>query len=342
MSLPKPLVRVLFAAGATLLAGAAVAEEAGSDSGVFTAQWENDLLAGTDRHYTNGIRLSYVSPAVRDQLAWAADALEWLYPFDRRADARFGVALGQSIFTPGDITTSALIADDRPYAGWLYLGLSLHAEAAQPVLGADVDFLDTLQINLGVVGPWSLAEETQKFVHDLVNGQRPNGWDNQLDNEPGFALILERKWRTPPLTFAGLEADALPSVTASLGNVETSAGLAAMVRFGDNLDVDYGPPNISSNLTGREFFERVTDGFAWYVFAGASGRAVAHNIFLDGNTFESSHSVDKKYAVGDLQAGAAVVLDNWRLAFSYLLRSKEFDGQDEPDRFGAVSLSVSF
>lgn len=338
----KPLVLALLAVTAIAVAGVAQAAEAESDRGVFTAQWENDLLAGTDRHYTNGIRFSYVSPSVRDQLPWAADALEWLYPFDRRANARFGVALGQSIFTPGDIATPALIVDDRPYAGWLYLGFSLHAEAAQPLWGTDVDFLDTLQLNVGVVGPWSLAEQTQTFVHDLINVQEPEGWDNQLGNEPGVALILERKWRTPPLTFAGLEADALPSVTASLGNVQTSAGVAAMVRLGDNLDVDYGPPNISSNLTGREFFERVQGGLAWYVFAGASGRAVAHNIFLDGNTFQSSHSVDKKYVVGDLQAGAAVIFDNWRLAFTYLLRSKEFDGQDEPDRFGALSLSVRF
>lgn len=31
-----------------------------------------------------------------------------------------------------------------------------------------------------------------------------------------------------------------------------------------------------------------------YVFAGAEGRGVASNIFLDGNTFEDSHTVDRE------------------------------------------------
>ncbi|MCW5700515.1 MAG: lipid A deacylase LpxR family protein [Rhodospirillales bacterium] len=334
---------ILFALGTSVEAdegGKAGDDE--SDLGVFTVQWENDTLSRTDRHYTNGIRLSWVSPKLKEQMPWAEDALRWLYPFDPGAKARIGVAVGQSIFTPGDIAAYELIEDDRPYAGWLYLGLSLHVDAKQKVFGTDVDFLDTLQLNVGIVGESSLAEQTQKFVHEAIKVQSPNGWEHQLDNEPGFALILERKWRTPALEFVGLEADAIPNLAVSIGNVDTSAGAGALIRFGDSLSVDYGPPNISSNLTGREFFDRVPGNFAWYLFAGASGRFVGRNIFLDGNTFGDSHSVNKNYLVGDLQAGAAVVYQNWRLAFTYLIRSREFEHQDEADRFGALNLSVRF
>lgn len=82
--------------------------------------------------------------------------------------------------------------------------------------------------------------------------------------------------------------------------------------------------------------------FAWYLFAGAQGRAVARDIFLDGNTFSSSHSVDKKTFVADFQAGAAVIYRGVRLAATQVYRTREFDGQPQADRFGAISLSVRF
>ena len=87
--------------------------------------------------------------------------------------------------------------------------------------------------------------------------------------------------------------------------------------------------------------ERTAD-FAWYVFAGAQARVVAHDIFLDGNTFSSSHSVDKKRLVGDFQLGAAIIYRGARLAITQVFRTREFEGQRQADRFGSVSLSIPF
>lgn len=321
---------------------AASTEDEVSDSGVFTIQYENDVLAGTDRHYTNGIRLTYVSLKLRDQIPWARDVLQWLYPFDPGADARVGISLGQSMFTPGDITVAEPIPDDRPYAGWLYAGFFLNVEGSRSLVGADFDVLDTLELDLGVVGPASLAEQTQKFVHEIIGSPDPKGWDNQLKNEPGVLLILERKLRTSSLRLGPFEMDAVPSAGVSLGNVETSANIGSIVRFGQGLEVDYGPPMIRPKLSGRTFFDRAPRPFDWYFFAGATGRFVARDIFLDGNTFRDSPSVDKKNVVGTFSAGAAAVYHGVRLTFSYVFNTREFDGQVSPDRFGAVSLSFRF
>jgi lipid A 3-O-deacylase len=312
------------------------------ERGVFTFQYENDMLAGIDRDYTSGVRLSYTSPRLREQIPWAATALQWLYPFDPGADARLRVSVGQNMYTPGDIEVRELIPDDRPYAGWLYAGIALNIEANQDFLGRRFDTLDTLEVELGVVGPASLAEETQTFVHDLIGSPEPKGWGNQLRNEPGVLIVLERKLRPPPLSWGRLQTDAIPSLSVSLGNVETSASLGGIVRLGQGLEVDFGPPMIRPNLAGRTFFERAPRRLNWYVFAGAEGRLVAQDIFLDGNTFRDSHRVDKKHVVGNFQAGAAATYQNVRLTFSYVLRTLEFDGQDSPDRFGAISVSYRF
>ena len=97
----------------------------------------------------------------------------------------------------------------------------------------------------------------------------------------------------------------------SLGNIFTYAAAGAMVRFGQRLRADWGQPRIQPALSGSDFVNHgaLHDGPAWYVFAGTEGRAVARNIFLDGNTWEDGPSVDKKPFVADLTAGAAV---SWR------------------------------
>jgi hypothetical protein len=83
-------------------------------------------------------------------------------------------------------------------------------------------------------------------------------------------------------------------------------------------------------------------GFGWYLFAGIEGRAVARNIFLDGNTFRGSRSVDKKHLVGDLQFGFVLDWSDVRLGYTHVLRSREFQAQESVDGFGSLSLSVKY
>lgn len=310
-------------------------------SGTWTIQIENDRFADTDRHYTHGSRLAWVSDKTTGGLPWVRELLATLYPFAEMRGGRIGFALGQNIYTPEDIRRSDLIQGDRPYAGWLYGAASVYAETKQPMLGTRFDVLDTVELQLGMVGPASLAEPTQKFVHKLIDTTRPNGWDNQLKNEPGIALLAERKWRTPPLVLGGVEMDAIPHVGAALGNVYTHANAGGTLRIGRNLWLDYGPPHIQPALSG---LEAVNPGGDWgfYLFAGGEGRAIGRNIFLDGNTFADSHSVDKRSFVGDFNVGAALIWRGVRVAYTHIVRTREFDGQREPDAYSAVSLSVRF
>ena len=197
---------------------------------------------------------------------------------------------------------------------------------------------------MGIVGRHSFAEDVQKTWHRWFDFQRPNGWDNQLKDEPGIMLSFERKWRRWwPFQALNLDGDVTPHVGANLGNVLTQGAVGLTVRVGSELSrqFDYGPPRIRPSLPGSDYF--VTDGvFAWYIFFGVEGRGVLHNIFLDGNTFRDSHSVDKKPLVGDVQGGIAFILGNVRLAYTHVFRTKEFDSQDDTDQFGAFSISVIF
>ena len=102
------------------------------------------------------------------------------------------------------------------------------------------------------------------------------------------------------------------------------------------------PPRVRPAMPGSGYFETPDDGWTWQLFAGATGRAVAHNIFLDGNTFKDSHSVDKNYFVGDLTGGLAFTISDYRLAYSINYRSDEFKNQGDDSVFGSLTLSTRF
>lgn len=351
-------MRLVAAFVLAVLASAPAATRAAPDKGVLTLQIENDRIAATDRHYTQGGRLSYLlaEGAFPAWLGGLGNALNWgpLFAFGRgdKTIQRRGYAIGQSIFTPENVRRKTLVVGDRPYAGWLYAGFSAHTEhritsPADP--GGDPVRLDTVELDIGVVGPAAFAAEVQNNFHDLINSSRSRGWDNQLDNEPGIVLSVERRWRLPvhPLrsgrirTNNVLGMDVLPHIGGSLGNVMTYAAVGATVRFGMDLFKDFGPPRIRPSLSGSHAFD-VKRGFGWYLFAGGEGRLVARNIFLDGNTFSDSHSVDKRLLVGDAQIGIAIIFPGARLTYTHVFRTREFRGQRRADRFGAFSLSVRF
>ena len=302
-----------------------------ADSGTFAIVFENDSFTASDRNYTNGVRLSYLSSANGGPKLsrWVADRLMGAAPEDR---VYSGLALGQSMFTPQDIDVPQLLPDQHPYAGWLYLSFSLLVDSGES--------LNTLSVDLGLVGPDTGVEWTQRTVHDIFGAQDPKGWDNQLGNEVGIAIAYDHKWRALAEWEAiGLGIDLTPNAGFTLGNVRTDLNAGLTLRIGNNLQNDYGPPRIRPSLAGGGFFEPV-DRFSWYVFAGVTGRAVAYDIFLDGNTLRDSTEVDRRPFVGDAQAGLVVQFGRWQLGFTAVTRTEEFETQKDSQIFGAISLSV--
>ena len=69
---------------------------------------------------------------------------------------------------------------------------------------------------------------------------------------------------------------------------------------------------------------------------------VLHDITLDGNTFRSSHGVDKRPFVADVGYGIAMTQGNWRIAIARYHRTREFRGQDEIPVYGTITVGRKF
>lgn len=307
---------------------------------------ENDsFIDHHDKHYTQGLRISFASgEQMSGDLAYPwlrAIADTVMLPAEAPGSLRYGLFFGQSLFTPENLFLRIPDPRDRPYAGWLYGGLTVYRETAA--------HLDRADLTLGLVGPGAGGEATQNTWHRAAplpefRGSHANGWGSQLRDEPGLILSEQRQWR-----FAGglgpVEADLLPEVNASLGNIFTYAAAGGLFRIGQGLQVDWGQPRVQPALAGSDFINhRAFEGrwAAWYLFAGAEARAIARNIFLDGNSFERSASVSKRPVVVDLTGGIMAYVAFARLSVSYTRRTKEFNTQNTPDEFLSLTVAVNF
>lgn len=300
-------------------------------NGTLSIVLENDLFSQKDHHYTNGLQAVWV-PDDAPPPAWALRFARLLPWFPAGGEVRPGYALGHAMFTANDISLVDPPPEEPPYAGWLYGSIGMNVWSGSQA--------DQLTLTLGVVGPASLAEQGQKFIHKVTGSDKPRGWDTQLENEPGIVLTYQRSWRGQAIDApGGLKLDLTPHVGGALGNVYTYANAGLTLRYGRGLPRDDGPLRVQPGAPGSGLYV-AGDDFGWYVFAGLDGRAVAQNIFLDGNTFRDSRSVDKEPFVGDLQLGFALTWRSARLSYAHVFRTREYSGQPRNEDFGALSLSM--
>ncbi|MGD2170542.1 MAG: lipid A deacylase LpxR family protein [Gammaproteobacteria bacterium] len=303
--------------------------------GFWSLELENDLWGSEDdRFYTGGWQFSYSSP---DPPPAYLDRISELVPFyNKGVTGYYGFNIGQKIYTPENTETSSLLEDDRPYAGWLFVESFIGHRYDDR---GDREKINGLILTLGIVGPAALGEDTQRLIHLATGDDDPEGWDNQLGNELGLNATYLHKWRyifgfdQPRQYEAGLHTG------LTIGNVYSYASAGFMLRWGTHLKDDIGPPTISPGFPGLPAFNPDRQA-NWYLFAGFEVRAVARDIFLDGNTNVDSPSVDRDPLVGDFQFGAAVRFRDTRIAFSQMIRSREFEGQPENTRIGLINFTL--
>lgn len=325
----------LLLASAAALAGPPRPPE-GSEFQLFV---ENDMLSHTDRYYTNGIKLGVGIPFDLLQLP-ATELLEQLAPAGGGA-IHLGLFLGQNVYTPRSIKISAPQPFDRPWAAWLYLG-----GVAQR---AKDNRLDTVEIDLGMVGPAALGRQVQSNWHRLIGSPQPMGWDNQLPNEPAFLASYLAKSKYALARLARLELEAIPHGGATVGTVMTLARVGGTVRLGRYM-TGFGPDTIEPGGAMLQNLRRdIEPGrghkLEWYVFAGVDHRLIAHNIFLDGTVFRDSPGVRHRPHVYDVTLGFSLRIDPVRLSVTRVRRSEEFftpASTGGRQTFDSINLGIEF
>jgi len=323
-------------------------ETSGNNLNTFALYVENDYFAGQDGEYSSGLKLTW-SSAIKDHFPKDIWPHRWLYPLvkhiplEKFSDRKKNItcAFGQNIYTPEDIESEDIVEDERPYAGVSYLSVGFHSRLERQ--------MDTIEVSLGLVGPSSYAEQCQKAVHKIFDDIEPNGWDNQLNNEPILEIIYEHKKKIMQSGInAGFGHDLILNTGGGIGNALIYYNLGLAYRLGWNLPNDFGifPIRTVSSFNGtldEEASQSASKNkFGIQLFCSAEGRAVLRNIFLDGNTCSDSPSVDKKPVVSDLMSGINLSSGHAQLSIAYVYRSKEYETQKKAQKFGSINFSISY
>ncbi len=233
-----PLIGILALVIATATSNVACAQ----DSDTFSLLFDNDWFNNHDRHYTSGLQLSW-TPSADSTPRWLVNTAHALPLFADDGEVRATYALGQTMYTPADIRTATPSLTDRPYAGYLYASIALSSRTERR--------MDQIQLQLGVVGPSSFADEVQDWTHGIAGGRKPAGWHTQLHDEPIVQVFYQRSYKlVPPTRVAGMMFDFQPHIGAAVGNAFDYVNAGAQARIGFNLPDDFGPARIAPGPLG--------------------------------------------------------------------------------------------
>lgn len=315
-------VRVFIAAFTlSLLCGQVVADEA------LSIYLDNDSRftkpnGNTDRHYTNGAKIVY---AAQPDWQWLDDFSNWNFGQAGEAvDSAVGFFIGQNIYTPDHADKPHKRGpEDRVFAGWLYTGMFAQRATA--------DVLDHAEINIGVIGPSSHAEDIQDCIHELIRSEKPNGWDEQLDDEFAIDLKLMRQQRLAGAWLQPTEhTDVIGEYGFTAGSVHRHAQAGLTFRYGRNLAGTFNPGRLTLPSAISRFRQKDTA----YVFVRGAVRAVEYDRFLTG--------LDHEPVVGELNAGFVYQKGRFEFGYSQTFLTREYEEQSGKDSYGTFTVSMLF
>ena len=315
--------------------------ENGPDWRTFNVTVENDAFAlgKSDKYFSSNIRLQLESVDF-DQFndSNTPKIFRTLFGntkiFKNTVSSRsITYEIGQSIFTPADITIDVPQPDDLPYAGLLYGSAGFKARKET--------YADTIALLAGFVGPVSLAEQTQEFVHGITGSDAPKGWKHQLHNEPVLNLSYERRWQlNRGILGDSIHYELVGIGQAKLGNMLTGAELGGAVVISKyTSDVFRGASSMDPK-SGYLFQNDIQKGP--YCYFGGTGELTLRNIFLDGNTFRDSPDVDKNYTHLSMFLGVGYAISKWNASMSWTKETERFKTQNGGFYYGSISVSYRF
>lgn len=321
--------------------------------------FENDLFSGSDRYYTGGFQVMWGEKG--GEANFLSRPLERFLCGHNCDDSRrvlYSQKIGQLIYTPADISVSGPQPNDRMYGAFLYYG------AESLFVGTDPTVTRSVGYQIGMVGPVALGEQAQDVAHHLTGSEKPQGWEHQLHNEPAFVVTYMLEKRLVRARHDLADGALWVSVGGGVGNLATFGGTGIKYAIGRNLPLQINPSQVGPKtlplsqreLSGLESFEPHGNCLgifsACFVFVGADVRVIAHNMFLDGNSFQHNNgNVNKEPFFYDLVIGfraafnSGSALDGWYINFSQTRRSAEFkspDGISPAQSFGNITIGREF
>ncbi|NVJ61916.1 MAG: lipid A deacylase LpxR family protein [Gammaproteobacteria bacterium] len=270
----------------------------------FSLTLDNDIFIGSDSGYTNGLYLSFYESSNTNKLEMPV-LTRWMKSSLKEANPRLSynaTTFGQVIVTPSNIEDPTPNPNDIPYAGLAFLhqvGIQDYGVVA-----------DKASVTLGIVGPSSGAESTQKYIHEITGSQQPKGWDYQVKDEIVFQVARGRAWKI--WASENEHFDIVSGGDIKLGTLESSINVGSVIRYGRYMADTYSSVLLNDDRTTNPI--NINNG--WYFYAGVSANYIGNLIYLDGNTFRESPSIGYDRLQFNGQFGLTYAFDGFSISLA--------------------------
>jgi lipid A 3-O-deacylase len=281
----------------------------------------NDLFAPenkeSDRYLTNSFRVQIKNEEL-------PEFLEAFLPQDE-VDHLI-VNFSQDIYTPEDLEKETYQENDRPYAGHLYIEFK--------AIKIDEKSHDYTTLQIGIIGPMSLAEESQIAIHNLTESTIPKGWEHQLKNELGINISKFIGHKEELFRKGLIRIDSISYLEAGIGNVKT------YTKMGNKLRAGYNPP---VDFRIDELFKAQKSQLSLYVEADINRTFVVRDIFIDGNSkwFGDKTLIERSDYVTQIETSIVGRWKNWFLHYTHSYQGKSFKKQNGSQKYGTFSFGYA-
>jgi hypothetical protein len=290
----------------TLISLIAAVQLINADSFLFNI--ENDSIKDDDGHLTNSMVFS------------------WMHKSKDTYFDNIGINLHHDIYTPNDIRETDKTKFDSPYAGHMYLNLSLYK-----ILGEN--YLHGLGLSLGRIGDETYAKELQQGFHDLLAANNPQGWKHQIDNKTTIGVNYDFVQNIPVGSFFDGKVDINNHFHADYGNFTRGASLGTLIRYSDVLRDDFKTmDNKNTSLV------RYPQTKGWSISAGLSYEYTDYFYILD--KFKREYNINR----GKDRFTTALMFDYYmgESVFSAYLKNSDLGSTDDYWSKQWFGLSYSF
>jgi len=296
----------------------------------------NDFFVGTDEHFTNGAGVTWLEDNKKNSYTNSILNIAKSMGIDFNSSYNYnaGIGLSQIIVTPQNIELSTYQYNDTPYTG--YLALSTYLIQSTPKKFYEYS------IEIGEIGRYSFAQETQNGFHTVIGSQQAKGWNTQLKPQTVVNLFYqygEISWEKQYKN--KLQMDYSNSFGVNLGNYQTSTFIGSTFRIGknyiQNFNTHYPYLKEEANLVGMKGHK----GFGYSVSVGAYGELLAYSYILDEAKNEGYNS-DKNTFNYSFYVSNDIYLNENKLSLFYQSKSAFTKNQNKSQYFGGFIYSYRF
>lgn len=273
--------------------------------------FDNDILDYTDRFYTNGIKIEFISPGLQMN-----PVSRLMLPYWRSGTNYYGLSLVQNMFTPSTTKLGGVLYGDRPYSAYLYVGtFKITNDTAH-------NFRQTSELDAGIIGPNSYGEWVQRSFHNAVpTNNEPLGWQYQVQND----LVLNFMVSFEQGIVCQKNIDIVLFATGNLGTLYTNVSGGGQIRAG------WLNPYFSNLGLGKKdaFTHSGLRKVQVFLFVQGSGKLVGYDATLQGGMFNKSsiYTLTSDYishAVFQTSGGVTLSYNGIRIDVEQVILSPEF------------------